>query len=87
MSAPEDGNISTRKRRITKKEVMEFVEWAFREDIATLIYGKSIYRIAAIYKENTGKEVSPTFIHKQYGKWRMDQNGKVYKIPQNPQQC
>ena len=61
----------TRKRRMTKSEVYEFVNWCF-DDVRydDLIYWSS-GKIVKEYKKDKGIDLSPQFVNLQRRSWIM----------------
>ena len=62
-------NMSTiRCKRITKKEVMAFVEWAFNQtDDNMELYSNP--KIAEMYMRDTGKYISPDTVRYNRERW------------------
>ena len=71
-------NTVQRKQRITKAQKMDFIEWCFRPEIADIIANASYNKIRQIYYNNTGRDVSISFIRNQKNKW-ICINGKICK--------
>ena len=61
---------SSRKRRITKSEVFDFVKWAYTYD--ENIYEKfTTGRIRQIYHDETGCDISDVCIRNQRNRWKI----------------
>jgi hypothetical protein len=67
---------ATRKQRMTKSDVMKFVEWCFTDSIVEEIPKWSAGKIAEEYEKATNIKVSPQFVTLQRKKWIME-NGKI----------
>ncbi len=64
--------------RTTKQDVMEFMAFCFREDIAEqLAKVKKPHQLAVqLYFDETGKTITSQCAYKQRGKW-IEINGKI----------
>ena len=74
------------KKKLTNAEVMDYVNWCFSEDvidrIANLVpqkpVSRMVRRIKEMYFEDTGIEISDSFIRSQKGRW-VKINGEIVK--------
>lgn len=60
-----DDQIYMRKKRLTIEEIIDYINWAKINDNMKLIRNGSLISVQKSYKEQTGKEVSITFIRNQ----------------------
>ena len=69
-----------RTGKTTKADIMEYVKFCFRDDIAQqLARVKQPHQLAVkLFKAETGKDIKPQTAYKQRNKWTMI-NGNVYK--------
>ena len=74
------------KAKTTKAEIKEFVMFCFRPDIAKQLESVKTPHLLAVklYKQETGKEISPKTAYSQKNKWIMV-NGEIYKQNQTSQ--
>ena len=73
--------IYDRSGKTLKSDIMDFVKFCFRDDIAHKLEQVDKPHILAVnlYKEETGKVIKPATAYKQRGKWQMI-NGTIYKV-------
>ena len=69
------------KSHLKKADVMEFVRFCFREDIAKQLESMAYphQKAVELYKKETGKEISPQTAYHQRGRWAMV-NGELCEI-------
>lgn len=69
-----------RKGKTGKADIIDFVKFCFREDIAKqLELVKSPHLLAVkLYKEETGKDINSSTAYNQRDKWIMI-NGNIYR--------
>ena len=68
----------TRCKRITKKEIMDFIEWAFNQtDDNMSSYSNSM--IAQLYTRDTGKYISSSTVRYNRDAW-VKLDGKIVKL-------
>lgn len=67
--------------RITKEELINFIRFTFREDIAAqLANAKYPHKLAVeLYKEETGIVISAATAYRQRNKW-VESNGKIIRV-------
>lgn len=67
--------------RITKEELINFIRFTFREDIAAqLADAKYPHKLAVeLYKEETGIVISAATAYRQRNKW-VESNGKIIRV-------
>lgn len=67
--------------RITKEELINFIKFTFREDIAAqLANAKYPHKLAVeLYKEETGLVISAATAYRQRDKWA-EVNGKIIRV-------
>ena len=57
--------IKTRKKRLSTEEIIDYINWALINDNMEMIKNNSLVFIQKSYKEQTGRDVSITFIRNQ----------------------
>ena len=67
---------ATRKQRMTKSDVMKFVEWCFNDSVIDSIPKWSAGKIVEEYEKATNIRVSSQFVNLQRKKWIME-NDKI----------
>lgn len=67
--------------RITKEELINFIRFTFREDIAAQLANvKYPHKLAVeLYKEETGIVISAATAYRQRNKW-VESNGKIIRV-------
>ena len=70
----------TRTTRLPKEDVMEFVMFCFRDDIAQQLERVKRPHLLAVnlFKAATGKDIKPSTAYNQRNKWEMV-DGKLYR--------
>lgn len=68
-------------KRITKEELINFIKFTFREDIAAQLTGaKYPHKLAVeLYEAETGLVISPQTAYRQRNKWTVV-NGKIVRV-------
>ena len=66
-AAPERSTffIKTRKKRLSTEEIIDYINWALINDNMKMIKNNSLVFVQKSYKEQTGRDVSITFIRNQ----------------------
>ena len=57
--------IKTRKKRLSTEEIIDYINWALINDNMEMIKNNSLVFVQKSYKEQTGRDVSITFIRNQ----------------------
>ena len=57
--------IKTRKKRLSTEEIINYINWALINDNIEMIKNNSLVFVQKSYKEQTGRDVSITFIRNQ----------------------
>ena len=57
--------IKTRKKRLSTEEIIDYINWALINDNMKMIKNNSLVFVQKSYKEQTGRDVSITFIRNQ----------------------
>ena len=57
--------IKTRKKRLSTEEIINYINWALINDNMEMIKNNSLVFVQKSYKEQTGRDVSITFIRNQ----------------------
>ena len=57
--------IKTRKKRLSTEEIIDYINWALLNDNMKMIKNNSLVFVQKSYKEQTGRDVSITFIRNQ----------------------
>ena len=55
----------TRKKRLSTEEIIDYINWALINDNMKMIKNNSLVFVQKSYKEQTGRDVSITFIRNQ----------------------
>ena len=66
--------------RITKKDLMEFINWTFEKFDNGNFDGYSCQAISNMYLQERGKYISNATIRNNKGKWTKNINGELIKI-------
>ena len=67
--------IKTRKKRLSTEEIIDYINWALINDNMKMIKNNSLVFVQKSYKEQTGRDVSITFIRNQKIKMFKCNNG------------
>ena len=67
--------IKTRKKRLSTEEIIDYINWALINDNMKMIKNNSLVFVQKSYKEQTGRDVSITFIRNQKIKMFKCKNG------------
>ena len=67
--------IKTRKKRLSTEEIIDYINWALINDNMEMIKNNSLVFVQKSYKEQTGRDVSITFIRNQKIKMFKCNNG------------
>ena len=67
--------IKTRKKRLSTEEIINYINWALINDNMEMIKNNSLVFVQKSYKEQTGRDVSITFIRNQKIKMFKCNNG------------
>ena len=70
--------IKTRKKRLSTEEIIDYINWALINDNMEMIKNNSLVFVQKSYKEQTGRDVSITFIRNQKIKMFKCNNGVPY---------
>lgn len=54
-----------RKKRISTEDIIDYINWSLITDNKKMIKNSSLINVQKLYKEQTGVEVSLTFIRNQ----------------------
>ncbi len=54
-----------RKKRISTEDIIDYINWSLITDNMKMIKNSSLINVQKLYKEQTGVEVSLTFIRNQ----------------------
>ena len=54
-----------RKKRISTEDIIDYINWSLLTDNMKMIKNSSLINVQKLYKEQTGVEVSLTFIRNQ----------------------
>ena len=54
-----------RKKRISTEDIIDYINWSLITDNMKMIKNNSLINVQKLYKEQTGVEVSLTFIRNQ----------------------
>ena len=57
--------LKTRKKRLSTEEIIDYINWALINDNMEMIKNNSLVFVQKSYKEQTGRDVSITFIRNQ----------------------
>ena len=57
--------LKTRKKRLSTEEIIDYINWALINDNMKMIKNNSLVFVQKSYKEQTGRDVSITFIRNQ----------------------
>ena len=57
--------LKTRKKRLSTEEIINYINWALINDNMKMIKNNSLVFVQKSYKEQTGRDVSITFIRNQ----------------------
>lgn len=64
-----------RKKRISTEDIIDYINWSLITDNMKMIKNSSLINVQKLYKEQTGVEVSLTFIRNQKIKMFKCNNG------------
>ena len=67
--------LKTRKKRLSTEEIIDYINWALINDNMKMIKNNSLVFVQKSYKEQTGRDVSITFIRNQKIKMFKCNNG------------
>ena len=67
--------LKTRKKRLSTEEIIDYINWALINDNMKMIKNNSLVFVQKSYKEQTGRDVSITFIRNQKIKMFKCKNG------------
>ena len=67
--------LKTRKKRLSTEEIIDYINWALINDNMEMIKNNSLVFVQKSYKEQTGRDVSITFIRNQKIKMFKCNNG------------
>ena len=67
--------IKTRKKRLSTEEIIDYINWALINDNMEMVKNNSLVFVQKSYKEQTGRDVSITFIRNQKIKMFKCNNG------------
>ena len=71
--------IKTRKKRLSTEEIIDYINWALINDNMKMIKNNSLVFVQKSYKEQTGRDVSITFIRNQKIKMFKCNNGVPHR--------
>ena len=71
--------IKTRKKRLSTEEIINYINWALINDNMEMIKNNSLVFVQKSYKEQTGRDVSITFIRNQKIKMFKCNNGVPHR--------
>ena len=65
MNESKNKTIQIRKKRISTEDIIDYINWSLITDNMKMIKNSSLINVQKLYKEQTGVEVSLTFIRNQ----------------------
>ena len=65
MNENKNKKIQIRKKRISTEDIINYINWSLITDNMKMIKNSSLINVQKLYKEQTGVEVSLTFIRNQ----------------------
>ena len=71
--------LKTRKKRLSTEEIIDYINWALINDNMKMIKNNSLVFVQKSYKEQTGRDVSITFIRNQKIKMFKCNNGVPHR--------
>ena len=71
--------LKTRKKRLSTEEIIDYINWALINDNMEMIKNNSLVFVQKSYKEQTGRDVSITFIRNQKIKMFKCNNGVPHR--------